>query len=165
MDRQQLHGGHTKLVEIGEDVGMGEAGVGATPRLGQMGMAGGQPFDVDLVNERVVPRGPRGLVMLPGKRRVDHETLGEVRSTVAPVTTEVCVGVGPEKIAKEGLVPPYPAGKGLGVGIKEQLGRVEAMAVLWGIRTVHTIAIALPRTEPVHISVPDIIRTGWQRDA
>jgi len=103
--------------------------------------------------------------MLPGKRRVDHETLGEVRRTVAPVTTEVRVGVGPERIAKEGLVPPYPAGKGLGVGIKEELGRIEAMAVLRGIRTVHAIAIALPRTEPGHISVPDIIRTGWQRDA
>src|SRR2546426_6105595 len=110
MNRQQLHGGHAKPVEIGEDVGMGEDGVGATSLLGQMGMARGQPFDVDLVNERGVPRGPRGLVMLPGKRRVDHETLGEVRRAVAPVTTEIRVGVSPERIAKEGLVPPYPAG-------------------------------------------------------
>src|SRR6266545_7255086 len=165
MDRQQLHGGHAQPLEIGEDVGMGEAGVGATPRLGQMGMAGGQPFDVNLVEERVVPRGPRGLVMLPGKRRVDHETLREVRSAVAPITTEIRFGVGPERIAKEGLVPPYPAGNGLGVGIKEELGRVEAMAVLWGIGTVYTIAIALPRTETGHIPVPDIIRAGWQRDA
>src|SRR5437016_2844877 len=53
---------------------------------------------------------------------------------------------------------------GEGVGIKEQLGRVEAMAVLWDIRTVHAIAIALPRTEPGHIPMPDIIRAGWQRD-
>src|SRR5437016_14305061 len=109
MDRQERPGGATRLGEIGEAVGMGEAGVGATPCLGQMGMARGQPFDVDLVDERGVPRGPRGLVMLPGKRWVDHETLGEVRRAVAPVTTEVRVGVGPERIAKEGLVPPYPA--------------------------------------------------------
>ena len=46
MDRQELHGGHAKTVEIGEDVGVGEAGVRATPLLGHMGMAGGKTFDV-----------------------------------------------------------------------------------------------------------------------
>src|SRR6266487_1442696 len=103
--------------------------------------------------------------MLPGEARVDNNTLGEVRSAVAPVTAEVRGGGGPERIAKEGLVPPQPAGNRLRVGIKEQLGRVEALSVLRRIRAVDTVAIALPRTEVGHISVPDIIRAFGQWDA
>src|SRR5215510_12269939 len=127
-------------------------------------MASRYAFHVELIDEGVRPWGPGRSILLPGKGRVDHDTFGEVGRAVASVPAEVRVGAGPDRIAKEDLVAGRPAGNGLRIGIEEQLGRIEAVAVVRGIRPVDAIAIALPWPELRHIPVPHRIRAfgQWQ---
>jgi hypothetical protein len=44
MHREQFHCGHPQAVEIIQQRGMGEPGIGAAPLRGDRGMAGRQPF-------------------------------------------------------------------------------------------------------------------------
>jgi hypothetical protein len=166
MHWEQLHCSHAQLVEIVQEGRVSEPGVGAPPLRGELGMAGRQPFHMDLIDKRVVPRGPGRAIALPGKGGVDHDTLGEVRRAVASVPTEVRVRVASHRIAKEDLVSPHPPRNRFGVGIEEQFGWIEAMAFLRSIRSVDAIAIALPWPELGHIPVPHLISAGreWQAE-
>src|SRR5262249_13544359 len=69
----------------------------------------------------------------------------------------------PHRIAKEDLVAAYPASHRFSVGIEEEFGRIEAVAVMRRIRPIDAIAIALPRLELGHIPVPHRIGAGGER--
>src|SRR5712692_11406139 len=63
----------------------------------------------------------------------------------------------PHRVAEQGVTPLDGPGNGLGVRVEEQLGRVEAVASLWLVGSVHPVAIELPRAYARQVDVPDLI--------
>ncbi|BAJ73976.1 aspartate/tyrosine/aromatic aminotransferase [Microbacterium testaceum StLB037] len=64
------------------------------------------------------------------------------------------VGVA-ELIAEDGLAPVDLALDGLGVGIEQQLARVEPLALCGGVLAVDAVAVPLPGEDVGEIGVPD----------
>src|SRR5262249_13014461 len=96
------------------------------------------------IDNRVMPGDVGGRVVAPTKRGIHHHTLGEAWRTVAGIQAEVRLGVA-DGIAKQGVTPANGAGNGFGIGIEEQLRRIEAVAVRGDVWTMDTVAIVLSR--------------------
>ena len=92
MDRQQLDGGDAEALEVLDERGVGEAGVGAPQVLGDVGVPHRRALHVDLVDDRVRPRRAQLAVAVPVEERVDDDAAGDER---APSRCRWAVGVGP----------------------------------------------------------------------
>jgi hypothetical protein len=57
MPFQQLNGRDAEVDEVLNGQGMGPSGVGASKLWRQVGMYGGKAFDVQLIDDGLVPRG------------------------------------------------------------------------------------------------------------
>jgi hypothetical protein len=102
VDREELDGGHAEAREVVDGLGRGQAGVGATQLRGHRRVGGGEPLDVDLVDDRLVPRRAGRPVVGPVEEGADdHRALG-VGSAVRIVRRAVGVA---EVVAEHGLVP------------------------------------------------------------
>ena len=62
----------------------------------------------------------------------------------------------PDAVAHQRIRPAQPSVMGAGIGVQQQLVRVEAVAIFRRIGAMGTKAVALPRPHPVHPHVPDI---------
>ena len=152
MDREQLDGGHAERVEVLDDGGVRHAGVRAAQLFRDSGMAPGQPFDVRLVDDRLVPRPARIAVGAPVEKRIDDHRLRHEYGAVGLVGEE-CV------------VPLHLAIDGFAVRIEQQFCRVAAMSRVRFPRPMHPIAVALPRPDVRQIAVPDEAGSLRQVDA
>lgn len=63
------------------------------------------------------------------------------------------------------VAPDQAAGELLGIGVEQQLVRIETMAVFRLIRPVHAIAIELARRDVVEIAVENVLVVLRQFDA
>src|SRR5437867_13091185 len=99
MDGQQLDGGDTQATEMIEGGRGGEGGVGAAELWGNLRMTGGEPLDVHLVDDRLVPWCPQELVVTPREGRFHHHALGHEGRAVASVRSRVGAK------AEEGVAP------------------------------------------------------------
>src|SRR6185369_10337558 len=71
VDREQLHRGDAELLQVFYRRRRGEAGVGAAELLRDFGMALREAFDVELIDQRVLPGCARRAVLAPAERGVD----------------------------------------------------------------------------------------------
>ena len=120
-------------------------------------MARREALDVDLVDDRLVPRSAQWPVGAPGEGGVDDERLRHAGRAVAPVHRQVGVGVA-DLVAEQRVAPAHGAVDGAGVGVEEQLGRVEAVTggrLPWPL---HPVAVAETRPRLRHVDVPDAFR-------
>ncbi len=156
VDGQQLDRSDAELLQVGEGVVGGQPGVGAAQVLPHAGMALGEALDVGLVDDRLRPRRARRAVVLPVEGLVDDQELGDRRLGVLVVGLEVGVGVVARGHVGQrvGRVPPDRALDRLGVGVDEQLGRVEAVARLGVVDAVDAVAVARARPDAGQIGVP-----------
>ena len=99
-----------------------------------------KPFTCSFVNHAVVPRSARRPIRSPGKRGIDHHAFQHAGGAVATVEREVLVAMA-DAVAEVRIAPLQVADDLLGVGIEQQLVRIEAQSLGWIIRTVHAIAI------------------------
>jgi hypothetical protein len=120
-------------------------------------VANGEALHVELVDRPAVP----GIAQLPEvdhrRQLVDDDRLGHRGRAVAIVLRQVGVGMA-ERVPEDQLVPAHVPVDRLGVGVDEQLGRVEAVALLRLVGAVDPIAVALAGTDPGEVDVPDQIR-------
>ena len=152
--RQQLDRGDAEVLEVGDHRRRGEPGVGAAQLRRQIRMAGGEPLDVELVDDRVVERGVGAAVVAPGKGAVDDDPLGHAPGVVLLVPHQIIPT--PQRIAEDRGVPIDAAGQRPRVRVDEELGPVEAMSGLRLPRAIDPIAIALTGTDAREIAVPDV---------
>ncbi len=130
---------------------------------GMPGMVDREALDVGLVDDGVVERRLRSLVVAPIEGLVDHHVLRHVRSRVRVADLEVCL-LGGEVVAEHLRAPVDVTLDRLGVGIEHQLGGVEAVAPLGVVGTVHPVAVALPRLQRGDVAVPHVARFLGQLD-
>jgi hypothetical protein len=98
----------------------------------------------------------------PGEGGVDDAALEIERGAVAPVEGQVIAGF--DLVAEQSRVPLQLAHQLLGVGIEEELVRIEAVASSGLVRTMHAISVnrAVARPEG---SRPDFVSVLGQADA
>jgi hypothetical protein len=163
VDRQELDGGDAELLQVRDHPRRGEAGVGAAELRLHLGVAGGEAFHVQLVDERIVEGDAGRPVGAPVEGAVDDDSLRHAPGVVELVDREVGPGVA-KRVGEDRRVPIDHPVECLGVGVDQQLHRVEAVAPLRLPWTRDAEAVALARTDAGQIRVPDERRLLPQRD-
>ena len=148
---QQLDRGHPQVDQVGDGGLVGQARVGA-PQLGREPRVGHrEALDVDLVDDRVGVGVVRAGAVGPREGRVDHEAAGHVAGRVERARRLGVVGVVAEHLGTE----PHGPGRGPGVGVEQQLGRVAAHPAGGVVGAGRPVAVGLTGTHPRHEAVPD----------
>src|SRR5436190_13695793 len=112
--------------------------------LRHVGMLLGESFDVQLVNDCLVPGNARQAIVAPVKLRLDH--LGKRRD---------CCRIA-SRIEHQ-RVPCQAARNYPGIGFKKDLAWIEAMTQRRILRSVNPIAIELSRSQARRESMPDVV--------
>ena len=163
LDRHQLDRGHAEPRQVLDHLRRAEALEGAGAGSGDLRMAGGHALDVGLVDHRLGPAAPQRVVGSPGVGGVDDPALRHRPGAVAAVEREVGLRAA-DPVAVERVVPAQLAGVGAGVGVEQQLVRIEAVAGLGSVGTVGAQAVELARTQVGEVAVPDLVGELGQRD-
>ena len=127
-------------------------------------MAHADAAGVRFVDDGAFPGDEHALVAAPGERRVDHLAFGHERRAVAFVERQVAVGVA-DGVAEQRLGPFQAADQLLGVGVDQQFVGVEAVAVLWLVGAVYTVAVNQAGMRVGQVAVVDLIGVFGQLDA
>jgi hypothetical protein len=120
-----------------------------------------EPFDVQLVDQGLVPGAAARPIVTPGERRVDDRGQRRIRRAVPIVEREVVL---PHAEAEQGVVPAGCPSDNLGVRIHDDLVGVEAVTLVGRIWAMDPIAVELARTNVGKIPVPHHIGVLRERD-
>ena len=157
----ELDGGDAEAEQVLDDRRLRQAEVGA-PLVGrEVGVTGGEALHVQLVHDRLVPRGARRPVVHPVEVRVGDDAFGHARGAVAVVGR---IGVAAHRVWVHGGVPSHLALDRLGVRVEQQLRRIAAMAGVRCPRSVDAVAVALPGFDVGHVRMPDVAVDLGERD-
>jgi hypothetical protein len=127
-------------------------------------MLRGEPFDVDLVDDRVLPGDARRAIVAPGEGRIDDDRLRRSGGAVPPINGEIGIRV-TDRVAKHRVAPADHPVDGLGVGIDQELARVEPVALGRRVGSVDSVAVTLPGSYLRLVDVPDLVGLLGQRYA
>jgi len=149
---QELDGGDAETAQVIEHRRRREPGIGAAKLRRHIGVKLGEALDVQLVDHRILPRRARWCVVVPGESGIDDPALRHSRRAVARVERKILALV-PDAVAEVRIAPPHLADDLARVRVEQQLVRVEAVALLGCIRTVHSVAVqhAGPRLRQVAV--------------
>jgi hypothetical protein len=164
MDRQQLDGGDAERPQVVDHRLGRQPGKGPACGFGNLGVTLGQAGDMGLVKDRLRPRHLGRAVVAPGEGVVDHEAFGHQPGTVAAVEAKVLAHA-PDPVAEMGVGPFQRPDQCPGVGVDQQLVRVEAVPLFRPVRAVDPIAVKLARTDIGQIDMPDLVGVFGQDDA
>src|SRR5258706_21327 len=162
--RHQLDRGHAEAAQMLEDGRSGERGVLAAQSLRHVGMLHGESLDVQLVDERVVPRRRRSAIFAPGERGIDDLALRHAEGVVALVWREV-FALAADAVAEMTIAPAQVAHDRLGVGIEEKLLRIEAKALRWIVRALDAGTVEKPGARVGQIAMPHLVGLLAKLDA
>lgn len=151
VDRQKLHCRHTQAGKVLYGDRMGQAGIGASQLGWYARVADSEAFDVDFVDDGLVPGRPGMAVVAPVEVRVDDYRPGYEGGAVAVVGRAIGVM---EPVGEHGLVPPDLALDGPGVRVQQQLGRVAAVAFVRLPGTIHAEPVALAGADVGQVPMP-----------
>ena len=152
MHGHELDRRDAELVQVRDDRRMRQAQVGAALLLRDDRMLLGQAADVRLVDNGLVVGSARRPVQVPVEERARHDRTRHVRRGVG-LTTSI-----PRErpiVAVQSVISDNCTLNGLGVRIKEQLGRVTQIALDWIPRAIDAVPVPLARADPWQVPVPD----------
>ena len=95
-----------------------------------------------------------GRVVFPIEVGTDDDALGHAAGAVAAVDAQVGI-LAAEAVGVDRLLPVDAAGDGLGVGVDEQLGGIEAQAARRFPGAVDAIAVELSGLQARNVGMPD----------
>ena len=146
VNRHQLDRGDVQRLEMVDDRGVAQAGIGTAELLGDAGVRLRHALDVGLVDHCLVVGRARCAVGRPLEERVDHHAGHGVAERVdlgrGPAGDQV---VGLQVIGEQGLGEVEVAVKRLAVRVEQQLARIAAVPGRWIPRAVDPEAVALIR--------------------
>ncbi len=138
--REKLHRRHADFLQVFRDAGVGQSRIGAAQGLGHIRMPHGEAAHVHLIDHRLPPRRPEQFIALPVKRVIHHYGLQGNRGVIPqirPLFDADVLHVG---------MPAVRPGNRLGIGIQQQLARIEPASLPWRPGTVCPVAV---RSAPV----------------
>ena len=162
--RHQLDRRHPETAQMVQHGRSRQRGVLAAQALRHVGMQRRESLDVQLVDQRVVPRRRRAAILTPGERRIDDLALGHAEGVVALVHGEI-FALAADAIAEMTVAPAQIADDRFGVWIEQQLLRVEAKPFRRIVGTVNPVAVAQSGPGVGQIAMPDLIGLLGQLDA
>ena len=158
-ERHQLDGGDAQLREVPDGGRVGEARAGAADRRRDAGVGRRVAAHVQLVDRRVRPRHARAAPRR-GRHRARHDRLRHEGRAVGVVSRRpVGHRAGLGRVQREAPVDRR------GMGVDEELGGIEAVAVARVPGPVGAQAVARARPDAGHEAVEDVARAPGQRDA
>ena len=123
-----------------------------------------KPFDVGLVEDRLVPRHALAArFAVPVEVLIDDDAFRHERRRVALVEGKIVAGL--DLIAEHGRVPLEFERVGAGVGVEQQLVGIEAVARLRLVGAMHPVAIECSGMHIRQIAVKHLVGIFGQFDA
>ena len=114
--------------------------------------------------DRFFPWCLRAAILTPGEGGFDHPALRDVARIVAPVKRQVLPRTA-EPITEDRVGPAKPPLQCLGVGVDQQLVRIEPMPVRRIEGSVNTVAVKQVRASIRQVGVPDLVGIFRKHDA
>ena len=152
VDGEKFDRRDAETLQVLDRGGMRQAGVCSSLILRNVRMSPGEAFDVDLIDDRLVPRCVRVAIASPAEVRIGDDRLRHERRAILVVLRVLRIA---EEVAEDGLVPLYLSFHRFAVGIEEKLRWIAALAAFRLPRSVDAISIALARSDIRQIAVPD----------
>ena len=152
VDGQQLDGSDPECGEVLDGGRVGQAGVGPAQLAGDVGVGGGEPLDVDLVDDRLVQRDAERPVVAPVEERVVDDALLDMDRAVVVVARPFVA----EVVREAGRLPVDRSLDRLGVGIDDELSRIEAQTDVGRPFAVDAVAVALAGPDVGQEGVPAV---------
>jgi len=156
VNRQQLDARHAKVLDVFEQLVVGQAGEGAAQFFRHSRVAHADAAGMRFIDDRALPWDLHALVAAPGERRVDDLAFGHERRAVALVERQVTVGVA-DGVAEQCLGPFQAADQLLGIRVDQQFVGVEAVAVFRLVGAVHPVAIDQAGVSVGEVAMVDLI--------
>ena len=161
MNGQQLDRGDAKPRQVIQDgFGRHRQIAAAMPDIGA---PRGQSLDMRLIDHRFGQGTVQGTVVAPGEAGVHDHRLRHVLRAVAAVEGQVGI-VMPDPVSHQRVMRGGPSRQPLGIGVDQQLARVEAMPFVGAIGAVHPKAVFLAWAQPLDMAVPDMALAFGQID-
>src|SRR6185312_2254426 len=156
VDRQELDRSHPERLDV-LDYGRGaETLIGSAMRLGYAGVALGKAAQMGLVDDRAIPGdGAAARLALPVEIGVDDDAFVHVRLAVALVESRVVPAF--HAVAEHCRMPLEVAEMAAGIGVEQQLMRVEAVAGGGLVGTVYAVAVNRAGPDAARIAVPHLV--------
>ncbi|MET3823440.1 hypothetical protein ABID76_006166 [Burkholderia ambifaria] len=164
MYRQQFDRRHADRQQVIDERRMRQRRERAALRHAQPGAAHRRAAHVRLVDHGAAPRHVRAPVVAPVERLVDDHGLRHRGRRVAAVHRQVRA-VRMHAIAEQRVGPAELADQLARVRVEQQLGRVEAMAVLRLVRAIRTKAVHGARMRVRQVAVPHLVGAFGQVEA
>src|SRR5215472_511242 len=137
-------------------MGVGEPRKGASELRRHLPMAHSETPDVHLVGDSHFPGDRWTALASPSEGGVDHPAFRNKGGAVPLVKAEVLVGM-VEGIAEQLRAPFEAANELLGVGVDQQLVRVEAVPGFWFVWPIRAVAVGGPRPGCRQVAVPNLV--------
>ena len=164
LDRHQLDRGDAEPRQVLDHLRRAEPLEGAADRRMQVRVAPRHALDVRLVDHRLRPGPQPEPVRPPGMRGVDDPALRHRPRAVAPVERQVGVAAA-DPVAVERIVPAQLARERPGVGVEQELVRIEPVPRLRLVGPVRAEPVELPGPQVGEVAVPDLVGELRQWDA
>src|SRR5215510_12045743 len=116
----------------------------------------GEPFDVQFINNGLVPWRARRVVVAPGKSWINDYSQWGIGGVVAVVKRQIRFRVA-NTVGKKLIGPSHIPTQGFGIGVEHNLVGIKAMSLLRLEGSVHTIAVELAREHLWQIDMPDLV--------
>ena len=143
-DRQQLHCGDTQALQMGDRSRVCQGFDRAAARLRDARVQLAEAAHMHLVQDRLAPGATRlGQPVTQCVNRRAHTGLGHIGGAVSRIERVAAVGMA-GFVAQDGIVPLQRADQFAGIGIDQQLVRIEAMAQARLIGAMRAITIDRP---------------------
>ena len=115
---------------------------------------------VRFVDDGIVPGDARRTIIPPGEGRIDHAALRCAWRAVAPIEGQICLGLS-GAIAEVCIAPHELTLQVPGIGLDQQLMRIESMAAFGLVRSVYAIAVqqSWPRLGKIGMAASQACRT------
>ncbi len=162
VNRQQFHRRDAEALDVVEHLRRAEAGIGAAQLLRHLRVELGEALHMGLVDDGPLPRHVRLLVAAPGEGGVDHPRAAGIRGGIAVIEGGVVAGF--HLVAEQGRVPRDGADETLGVGVDEELVRVEPVPGGGLVGAVDAEAVDRAGAGVGQVAVPDLVRVFGQFD-
>ena len=164
MGGKKLHRSNPKAAYVIDDFVVHKTCNGPPISFRNRGVAHGEAAHMGFVEYRSFPRHVRAALISPCKGWIDDPALRHVSRAVPRVEGQITVRR-TEGVPEERVVPLQFADDLLGVGVQQELVRIEPVPFLRNVRPVHPVAIDLPRTDIRQITMPNFVRVFRQLDA
>ncbi len=163
MHGQQLDRRHAQLGQVADGRVGREPGIAATQPFGDLGMEHRKPSHVHLVDQRPVHGRAGRPVVAPSKGRIDDGGQRRKRGVIPRIERDICRRVA-DLVSEEGIVPTHHSADVFGIGVQEDLVRIETVPVLRFIGAVNAIAVELSGHDVRKVDMPDLLGLFGQRD-